>query len=150
MMTTDKLPDKFKPGPVGAYACPYGDGGRQCLKLIFEDWGVQDHYLVNPAPGGKPPEVSRDGGPKYMLRLSHDGRWHYASFQGLNGPPWTHIDDEGVEAPTGEIAWLRLRVENQRRQVESTQNELVNHQAVLADLETILDQKLEEAKGGRK
>lgn len=90
--------------PVANYGNPRDP---TILDRIFKAWGVTGEHLIRgtgPIGQGVPP-ITNDFGPAYMLRFA-DGKWRYALFSGVNGPPWTYCPWEGWEAPTGRAAYL--------------------------------------------
>lgn len=94
-------------GPLEAYGPPNAD---ETVERVLAAWGVRGRYLVNPATGGRPPRPDRAGGPIYML-LFADGLWRYASFIGVNGPPWFWCRwAGGVKAANGEAAYVEMKL----------------------------------------
>lgn len=78
---------------------------------IMRAWNVKKWWLINKVAttvGDGVPKLTNDSGPEYML-LFADGKWRYASFGGINGPPCASCRWEGHEAPNGESAY-RLRL----------------------------------------
>ncbi len=97
-------------GPMDLYGPPYR---KETIAKICKAWEVVDSYCTNPGIADAPPEITNASGPRYML-LFKDSVWRYASFGGLNGPPWFHCEFTGIhqdseECYTGELAWLYRR-----------------------------------------
>jgi hypothetical protein len=63
------------------------------------------------------------------MLLFGDGKWRYASFGGLNGPPCASCWWEGFEAPNGEAAYRMMILERKIRHREAKEQEV----AVLAN-----------------
>lgn len=97
-------------GAMANYGDPYD---QKTVYAIFRAWGVKKWWLVNHTGSwlrDGVPTVSNEGGPAYML-LFADGKWRYAKFGGVNGPPWTYCPWEGWEAPNGQTAYLQWKLE---------------------------------------
>jgi hypothetical protein len=135
----DVNPDGRRSGPLADYGNPRNPATVDAVLLA---WGVKDRYLLNPAVGGKPPEVTYAGGPWYML-LFDDGLWRKATFQGINGPPWFSCDAEGVEAATGEIAWLYVRIATAEENVRAAERRLAEGRERLTGLRVSLAEALD-------
>lgn len=121
-------------GAMTDYGYYGGENQNSVLDRIFAVWGVTDAYLINPAFNEVMPKISTDGGPCFMLKFG-DGKWRYASFHGLNGPPWYRCSYEpAYEAPTGAIANFKRRIEQKTQHVESVKAHLQQLEQELAEL----------------
>lgn len=125
-------------GPLYVYGTYFTDqdAGR-CVDAALAAWGVRDRYLVNPGPDGRTPRPTNHGGPCFML-LFADGLWRYASFAGINGPPWFRCELVGYPGPTGEAAHCRMQLEGRRRRLAYKQAEVAETRAEVDRLETRL------------
>lgn len=97
----------------GVRICALSTYGTNPVKAVMLAWGVVDSYLINPIISEdtvkRTPEPNWQSGPEYML-LFPDGLWRYASFCGINGPPWARCERDGYAASRGLCAWLKLRI----------------------------------------
>lgn len=98
-------------GPLANYGTEF-DKPNLLLKRVFDAWEVKEAYLVNgyqSYDGPCTPKITSESGPAYMLRFG-DGKWRFARFAGLNGPPWSYCPADGFEGKTGREAWLRYLI----------------------------------------
>ncbi len=139
MNAEDMKEDGKRSGPLDIYG---KDNAQSSVYKAFKAWNVQEHYLVNPTGmsiNDGIPTITREGGPSYVL-LFADKKWRYASFGGINGPPWFSCKWDGVEAPNGLAAWLMMKIEakkgiraNLENEVKIATTELLALEAALAE-----------------
>lgn len=106
------------------------------IDLILRAWGVTKKWLVNPTgllSNNGVPEITRDGGPEYML-LYGDGKWRYAKFGGCNGPPWTYAPFTAYDGPNGETAYCRMILGQYEKRLVSVRQELAATEAEVEKL----------------
>ncbi len=126
-------------GPMDSYGHPHE---QRTVYTIFKAWDVKKWWLVNHTgllTNDGIPTITRAGGPVYML-LFGDGKWRYAKFGGLNGPPWSYCPWEGWEAPNGQSAYLQMCLEgaikrrtNLEAEVAATANEIAEIKQQLSE-----------------
>jgi len=102
------------------------------LANIFKLWDVRDKWLLNSFGLSKStPEITRSGGPRYML-LFGDGAWRYASFGGLNGPPCFYCPfNPSFYAVSGEKAHYKMILAQRQ---ESLRNLRIQEKQLLAEI----------------
>lgn len=137
-------------GPVEIYGNAYE--ARSCYNAM-KAWGVVAHHLLNPRPEwtqaktelDRTPNPSKEGGPTFMLKFA-DGKWRYASFRGINGPPWFRVAWEGVEAPNGEAAHLMQQLESAIERRKNLENEVAQQANRVAELKAQLAEAMKKPK----
>lgn len=108
-------------GPLDAYGDPYK---LSTVYAILKAWGVVKVWLVNHTDSVLRdgfPTPTREGGPVFMA-LFPDGKWRYARFGGINGPPWSYCPWGGWEAPNGQAAYLTMVLEIAREKKANLEN----------------------------
>lgn len=128
------------------------DGSRWCMLQhvgpatsvdtvlrVMRSWDVKKWWVANKiAYASEPfPKPSNDGGPEFML-LFGDGKWRYASFGGINGPPCASCRWEGFEAPNGEAAYHMMVLERKIRHRVDAEAKVTALANEIADLKTKL------------
>lgn len=139
-------------GPVDIYGNAYE--ARSCYAAM-RAWGVVAHHLLNPVPEykqwpgmteeQKTPNPTREGGPTFMLKFA-DGKWRYASFRGISGPPWFRVAWEGVEAPNGEAAYLMQQLESAVERRKNLEAEVAAQANRVAELKAQLAEAMKKPK----
>jgi hypothetical protein len=120
-------------GSLAGYGNPYE---QQSVYAAMRAWGVQKWWLINhraTVTVNGLPRISNDGGPRYML-LFPDGKWRYATFGGLNGPPWFYCPWEGWEAPNGETAHLQMLLDRKIDQRATLLAQVTAAEAAIVEL----------------
>ena len=145
--TVDMQPNGNRSGPVSNYGPPT----LTTVLNILKAWNVKERYSLDGYLDELKTKLrivhpSNDSGPRFMI-LCDDNRWRYASFRGINGPPWIHCPFESFEAPNGHIAYLMLRKRGQQAHLEHLQAKVSDCLNEIGEIDNELEEALKKCKG---
>lgn len=121
-------------GPMTEYGAYHDHHGAGAIQRIFKAWAVRESWMINRRHDGGMPAVTNDGGPEFML-LFADGLWRYASFRGLNSPPWYRCELHGWAAGSGEEAYLQMRLSYKFKHLAAKEEELADLKGEIAAMQ---------------
>lgn len=110
-------------GPMTEYGPYFREHGTRVVQNILKAWGVENSWMINRRPDGDMPHITSEGGPEFML-LFKDGLWRYASFRGINGPPWYRCELHGWAGGSGEEAYLQMKLSYKFKHLAAKEEEL--------------------------
>lgn len=131
----------IRTGPLSMYGSA---NAQESVTEAMQAWDVRAHWLANPTgllANDGIPKITSEGGPSYML-LFGDNKWRFASFAGMNGPPWMYCESAGWAAPNGQAAWLMRRLAGKIKQRETLEEQVRNAGNEIADLKGLLSEAM--------